>query len=72
MDLLLIGGGIFLGASLVESALARGHRLTVFAPPIAAVLLDSVPSALAGTASGVFNTSRQVGGASRVPYSARC
>ena len=30
MDLLLIGGGIFLGASLVDSALARGHRLTVF------------------------------------------
>lgn len=33
------------------------------APPIAAVLLSSVPAALAGTASGVFNTSRQVGGA---------
>ena len=30
MDLLLIGGGIFLGASLVDAALARGHRLTVF------------------------------------------
>jgi MFS transporter, DHA2 family, methylenomycin A resistance protein len=33
------------------------------APPIAAVLLDSVLTPLAGTASGVFNTSRQVGGA---------
>ncbi|AAF84574.1 MFS transporter [Xylella fastidiosa] len=33
------------------------------APPVAAVLLSSVPGALAGTASGVFNTSRQVGGA---------
>jgi MFS transporter, DHA2 family, methylenomycin A resistance protein len=32
-------------------------------PPITAVLLDSVPAHLAGTASGVFNTSRQVGGA---------
>ncbi|MFT3721841.1 MFS transporter [Pseudorhodoferax sp.] len=33
------------------------------APPVTAVLLASVPGALAGTASGVFNTSRQVGGA---------
>jgi MFS family permease len=32
-------------------------------PPVTAVLLDSVPKHLAGTASGVFNTSRQVGGA---------
>jgi len=30
MDLLLIGGGIFLGASLVDAAITRGHRLTVF------------------------------------------
>lgn len=33
------------------------------APPVAAVLLNSVPDYQAGTASGVFNTSRQVGGA---------
>lgn len=33
------------------------------APPVAAVLLNSVPDHQAGTASGVFNTSRQVGGA---------
>lgn len=33
------------------------------APPITAVLLSSVPGHLAGTASGVFNTSRQIGGA---------
>jgi sugar phosphate permease len=33
------------------------------APPVTAVLLSSVPAELAGTASGVFNTSRQVGGA---------
>jgi sugar phosphate permease len=32
-------------------------------PPATTVLLDSVPAAQAGTASGVFNTSRQVGGA---------
>jgi 2'-hydroxyisoflavone reductase len=30
MELLVLGGGIFLGASLVDAALARGHRLTVF------------------------------------------
>ncbi len=32
-------------------------------PPVTAVLLNGVPGYRAGTASGVFNTSRQVGGA---------
>ena len=32
-------------------------------PPVIAVLLNSVPRRLAGTAGGVFNTSRQIGGA---------
>jgi MFS family permease len=32
-------------------------------PPVTAVLLNGVPSHRAGTVSGVFNTSRQVGGA---------
>jgi MFS family permease len=32
-------------------------------PPVTALLLNSVPDTLAGTASGVFNTSRQLGGA---------
>ncbi len=32
-------------------------------PPVIAVLLNSVPKHLVGTASGVYNTSRQVGGA---------
>lgn len=32
-------------------------------PPISGVLLNSVPAHLSGTASGVFHTSRQVGGA---------
>src|SRR5450631_3730665 len=30
MNLLIIGGGVFLGASALESALAGGHRVTVF------------------------------------------
>ncbi|TCT09672.1 MFS transporter [Paralcaligenes ureilyticus] len=33
------------------------------APPITTVLLSSVPAVLVGTAGGVFNTSRQIGGA---------
>ena len=32
-------------------------------PPMTAVLLNGVPPRRAGTASGVFNTSRQLGGA---------
>jgi sugar phosphate permease len=32
-------------------------------PPMTALLLDTVPAHRAGTASGIFNTSRQVGGA---------
>jgi MFS family permease len=32
-------------------------------PPITAVLLNSVPEDQTGTASGIFNTSRQIGGA---------
>jgi EmrB/QacA subfamily drug resistance transporter len=32
-------------------------------PPVTGVLLNSVPGHLSGTASGVFNTSRQAGGA---------
>jgi sugar phosphate permease len=32
-------------------------------PPVTAVLLNSIPARQAGTASGVFSTSRQVGGA---------
>ena len=30
MDILLIGGGIFLGAAIVDAAVVRGHRLAVF------------------------------------------
>jgi MFS transporter, DHA2 family, methylenomycin A resistance protein len=31
-------------------------------PPLASVLMDAVPAERAGTASGVLNTARQVGG----------
>ena len=30
MNILIIGGGLFLGAAALQSALARGHRVTVF------------------------------------------
>ncbi len=30
MDILVIGGGVFVGAAFVDAALARGHALTVF------------------------------------------
>jgi hypothetical protein len=41
-------------------------------PPVTAVLLNSVPAHRTGTASGVFNTSRQIGGALAWPSSVRC
>jgi MFS transporter, DHA2 family, methylenomycin A resistance protein len=48
-----------LGAVMVLVGLAGPLSM----PPMMAVLLNSVPAHHAGTASGVFNTSRQVGGA---------
>ena len=30
MNILIIGGTVFLGRALVEAATARGHRLTLF------------------------------------------
>jgi DHA2 family methylenomycin A resistance protein-like MFS transporter len=48
-----------LGALMVFVVLAG----PLVIPPITAVLLNSVPDHQTGTASGVFNTSRQVGGA---------
>ncbi|HWV25558.1 MAG TPA: MFS transporter [Thermomicrobiales bacterium] len=49
----------------VLSALMLFVGLTgpLVAPPITAVLLNSVPSDRTGTASGIYNTSRQIGGA---------
>ncbi|MDY7100672.1 MAG: MFS transporter [Actinomycetota bacterium] len=50
-------------AAIAAGMLLVGLGGPFTAPPIAAVLLGSVPGDLAGTASGVFNTSRQLGGA---------
>jgi EmrB/QacA subfamily drug resistance transporter len=76
---LLIGGGLGLmttglmllavvGSSTPIWVLAGlmvlvGLAGPLVSPPVTAVLLNSVPGHRAGTASGVFNTSRQVGGA---------
>ncbi len=30
MKILILGGTIFLGRHLIEAALARGHRITIF------------------------------------------
>ena len=30
MDLLILGGTVFVGRNLVEAALARGHQVTLF------------------------------------------
>lgn len=49
----------FIAAAMVPVGLSG----PLVAPPVASVLLASVPASLAGTAGGVFNTSRQVGGA---------
>jgi MFS transporter, DHA2 family, methylenomycin A resistance protein len=46
--------------ALVMILVGVGGAFTV--PPIASLILDSVPGQLAGTASGVLNTSRQLGG----------
>lgn len=76
---IVVAGGMFVmtaGLALVALAPAStpvwalsGLMLVVGAagpfiiPPTTAVLLSSLPDSQAGTASGVFNTSRQVGGA---------
>lgn len=42
--------------------LPLGAAAPLIVPPVVAVLLNSVPAHLAGTASGVFNVGRRVGG----------
>ena len=69
--LLMTVGLIVIGlapSSAPTRALAAGMMLVGLAgpfvmPPMTAVLLNSVPGHHSGVASGVFNTSRQVGGA---------
>ncbi len=75
---LIMGGLLLMAAGLVILALMPSSAPIValsglmvlvglagplISPPITAVLLNSVPDHRAGTASGVYNTSRQVGGA---------
>ena len=70
--LVLMAGGLALLAIIPSTAapltvaalmLPVGLAGPLIMPPITSVLLNSVPDALAGTVSGVFNTSRQLGGA---------
>jgi MFS family permease len=76
--LLIVGGLVLMTAGLVLLAAAPsstpvgalaglmvlvGLAGPLVSPPVTAVLLNSVPGHRAGVASGVFNTSRQVGGA---------
>ena len=49
--------------ALAGSMVLAGLAGPLVMPPLTAVLLNSVPPHRAGVASGVFNTSRQVGGA---------
>jgi MFS transporter, DHA2 family, methylenomycin A resistance protein len=70
--LILMAGGLALLAIVTSTAapltvaalmLPVGLAGPLIMPPITSVLLNSVPDAVAGTVSGVFNTSRQLGGA---------
>jgi MFS family permease len=76
--LLIIAGLVLMAAGLVAIAtvapaapvwglallmILTGLGGPLVMPPMTAVLLNSVPGHRAGTASGIFNTSRQVGGA---------
>jgi MFS family permease len=70
--LVLITAGLVAIATVAPAAPVWGLALLMILtglggplvmPPMTAVLLNSVPDHRAGTASGIFNTSRQVGGA---------
>jgi EmrB/QacA subfamily drug resistance transporter len=75
---LVTGGLVLMGAGMVILAVVPtstpvwalamlmvlvGLAGPLVSPPVTAVLLNNVPAELAGTASGVFNTCRQIGGA---------
>jgi MFS transporter, DHA2 family, methylenomycin A resistance protein len=64
--LLALSVAVTMGAPTVVLAVLMipvGLGGAVAIPAVTALLLDSVPAERAGTASGVLNTSRQVGGA---------
>jgi MFS family permease len=70
--LLVLAAGLVLLAALPMSAplwvfsaamILVGVSGPLISPPVTAILLDHVPPHQAGTASGMFNTARQVGGA---------
>ena len=70
--MLVMAGGLALLAVLASTAapaavavlmLPVGLAGPLVMPPVTALLLNSVPDDLTGTTSGVFNTSRQLGGA---------
>jgi EmrB/QacA subfamily drug resistance transporter len=70
--LVLMTGGLVVLATLAATTrpaavallmLPVGLAGPLVMPPVTAALLNSVPDSVAGTASGVFNTSRQLGGA---------
>jgi MFS family permease len=70
--LAVMAGGLGLIAVVASAVPAWGLALLMVLvgvagplvmPPVTAILLNSVPGGRAGTASGMFNTSRQVGGA---------
>jgi DHA2 family methylenomycin A resistance protein-like MFS transporter len=52
--------------SLLTLPIGLGAAMTI--PTMTAVLVGSVPAALVGTASGVLNTSRQLGGALAIAF----
>ena len=73
----IIGGQLVMAAGLAGLCLAPAHAPALLiaalmipvgvgesftVPPITALLMDIVPADRAGTASGILNTSRQVGG----------
>jgi 2'-hydroxyisoflavone reductase len=51
MNILILGGGVFLGAAALQSALARGHRVTVFNRGLSSSVWPAGVEALVGDRS---------------------
>jgi MFS family permease len=62
LTVLAVAGGRLQPAAIAGVMVLVGLSGPAVSPPITAVLLHAVPASMAGTASGVFHTSRQVGG----------